>query len=90
MSETSQAEQEPNEAKGNEIHQLVNDLFEVGKLWASHGLNIGKQSLHHSARSLELTAATLGVISRRLSSDAVSSDAVASDAASSEAGETEE
>jgi hypothetical protein len=85
MSETSQAKQEPNEAKGNEIHQLVNDLFEVGKLWASHGLNIGKQSLHHSARSLELTAATLGAISRRLSSEAVTSDAV-----TSEAGETEE
>ncbi len=69
MSETSQHDQEPSEAPGQDIQELLNDLFKVGKLWASHGLTIGKQSLHHSARTLELTAATLGAISKRLTSD---------------------
>ena len=69
MSDMSQHEQEPSEEQGQEIHELVDDLFKIGRLWASHGLTIGKQSLQHSARTLELTAATLGALSKRLTSD---------------------
>ncbi|MBW2454701.1 MAG: hypothetical protein JRI68_09325 [Deltaproteobacteria bacterium] len=67
MSETSQQEHEGNHEQTT--HELLDDLFSVGRAWASHGLNIGKQSLQHSAKTLELTAAALEAIAKRLSTD---------------------
>ncbi len=67
MTETSQGEHEGNHEQGQSTHELLDDLFSVGRAWASHGLNIGKQSLQHSAKTLELTAAALEAIAKRLS-----------------------
>ena len=42
-----------------ELEDLVQDLFSIGRMWARHGLTIGKQALENSARTLEVTAGTL-------------------------------
>jgi len=54
-----------------EIEALLADLVRVGRMWAGHGLTVGRLALEHSARTLELTAGALGEISRRVVSDRV-------------------
>jgi hypothetical protein len=45
--------------------KLVHGLFGVGKLWAAHGLNVGRSALETTATTLRTTAALLGDISQR-------------------------
>ena len=48
-----------------ELEGALGDLFDVGRMWASHGLTIGKLALQNSARTLEVTATALETIAKR-------------------------
>ena len=45
--------------------KLVHGLFGVGKLWAAHGLNVGRSALETTATTLRTTATLLGDIAQR-------------------------
>ncbi len=45
--------------------KAVKGLFDVGRLWAAHGLNVGRSALQASASTLRTTADVLGEIARR-------------------------
>lgn len=44
---------------------LAHGLFGVGRLWAAHGLNVGRSALEATASTLRTTAALLGELSER-------------------------
>ena len=50
-----------------QIEKVVRSLGHVGKLWASHGLQVGQQTLETSAKSLGVAAETLGSLKARFS-----------------------
>jgi len=43
----------------------IENLASVGRLWAAHGLSIGRSALRASARTLEMTAETLAELEAR-------------------------
>ena len=49
-----------------QIEKAASTLLEVTKLWASHGLSVGKQVLETSAKSLTLTAETIDGLKQRV------------------------
>ncbi len=65
--ETSETDE--TEARGERIaeaaEKLVHGLFGVGKLWAAHGLNVGRSALETTATTLRTTATLLGDIAQR-------------------------
>lgn len=46
--------------------KLVSTLFGVGRLWAAHGLGVGRSALEASAQTLRATAEVLGEVSSKL------------------------
>ena len=50
-----------------EIEEIIEDFIDIGKMWAHHGVTIGKMALKSSARTFEVTAGALEKIGRRLS-----------------------
>jgi hypothetical protein len=48
-----------------EIEQIVEDFIDVGKMWAHHGVTIGKMAMKSSARTFEVTASALDTLARR-------------------------
>lgn len=50
--------------------KTVETLFGIGRLWATHGLGIGRSALVTSARTLSATAELLGDISERFAEEA--------------------
>ncbi len=46
--------------------KLATALIGVGRLWAAHGLGVGRSALHASAETLRTTAAVLGEVVKRL------------------------
>ena len=46
-------------------NEAFENLLSVGRLWAAHGLSIGRSALQASARTLEMTAETLSEIETR-------------------------
>jgi hypothetical protein len=63
QSETTTEERD--ERLADTAEQAVKGLVDVGRLWAAHGLNIGRSALHASATTLRTTADLLGEIARR-------------------------
>ena len=51
------------------IEHVVEQGLLLGRLWASHGLTVGRLALETSARSLEHTAALLGELRRAIATD---------------------
>lgn len=45
--------------------EVVDNLLSVGRLWAAHGLSMGRSALRASARTLEMTAETLSELEQR-------------------------
>jgi hypothetical protein len=45
------------------VGRAVETLFDVGRLWASHGLGVGRSALETSALTLRKTASLLGELS---------------------------
>jgi len=48
------------------IEEIVEDLAGLGRMWAKHGIDIGKTALKNSARTLEVTSGVLEKIARRV------------------------
>ena len=55
---TEQREQAPS-SKDAAVEQIVDSAVELGRLWARHGLTLGKMALETSATSLGTTAKLL-------------------------------
>jgi hypothetical protein len=51
------------------VERVVSTLFDVGRLWASHGLSVGRSALETSAVTLRTTADLLGELSDRFRRD---------------------
>jgi len=51
--------------KGN-IDQLINNLNDLGRSWATYGLTMGKAALETSANTLKNTAQFLGDMSTKI------------------------
>jgi hypothetical protein len=51
-----------------ELERAVDTLIDIGRMWATHGLRVGRGALETSARTLEATASALGDIATRLES----------------------
>ena len=64
-SENEQREHELTEAAAN----AVSTLFDVGRLWAAHGLGVGRCALNASAQTLRVTANLLGDLSETFEGD---------------------
>jgi len=47
------------------VDQILNNLNEIGRSWATYGLNAGKAALESSAATLKNTAEYLGTVSQR-------------------------
>jgi len=45
--------------------RVTGALFELGRLWAAHGLTVGRSALHTSAETLRTTAEVLGDLAER-------------------------
>jgi hypothetical protein len=50
--------------------KVVESLIGIGRVWAAHGLRIGRSSLEASATTLKSTARLLGDLSDRFASEA--------------------
>lgn len=48
------------------ISNAVDNLFAVGRIWATHGLNIGRAALDTTAETLKVTASTLQSLADRI------------------------
>jgi len=65
---TEQSKEESNEQTtiANDLEAALRGLLSLGRLWSAHGLRVGKLALQTSAHSLELTANTLGQLSKAI------------------------
>jgi hypothetical protein len=52
-----------------DLEQALKDLIALGRVWASYGLNVGKQALQTAARSQETAAKLLGELAAQLSDE---------------------
>ena len=48
------------------LEHTVESLVSLGRMWAVHGIEIGRQALKVSAKSLEVTAQALGDVAARI------------------------
>lgn len=54
------------EAISRDISELAEDTYRVGRIWARHGLQIGKAALETSAMTLQIVARNLDRLSETL------------------------
>ena len=52
------------------VDRALRGLLDVGRLWASHGLSVGRSALETSAHTLRTTAELLGDLSDRFAEKA--------------------
>ena len=64
----TQPETQPESGAREELERGVDTLVEIGRMWASHGLRIGRSALETSARTLDVTAETLSDLADRFES----------------------
>jgi hypothetical protein len=50
-----------------DLEEIVDDLLGLGRMWAKHGITIGKMALKSSATTLEVTSGVLDKLARRVS-----------------------
>ena len=60
-----------------QLSRSVNALVNLGRLWASHGLRLGRIGLQNSAKTLELAANTLEAVAQGFDDEMQSSNDVA-------------
>ncbi len=51
------------------VERAMENLLTIGRLWATHGIEIGRSALATSAESLRLASETLGDLKGRLSGE---------------------
>ena len=52
----------------DEIDDIVQDLVGLGRMWARHGITLGKMALKSTATTLNVTSDVLGRIASRVGS----------------------
>ncbi len=52
-----------------EVDRALDSLLAVGRMWASHGIRIGRSALETSARTLDLAASTLSDLAEKFEPD---------------------
>jgi head-tail adaptor len=67
--ENQQEERQQEERTSDKLAKAVEGLFDVGKLWAAHGLRVGRSTLETSAQTLRATAGLLGELSDRFAAE---------------------
>lgn len=53
------------QAEHGDLERSIDALIAIGRMWASHGLRMGKSALQTSARTLDVTAQTLTELADR-------------------------
>jgi len=51
------------------LDEALDEMIDVGRLWARHGLEVGRSALETSARTLDRTARALSTLSDRIGDD---------------------
>ena len=51
---------------GADFERLAADVLGVGRMWAAHGLSVGRSALEASAKTLEVSARLLGELGVRV------------------------
>lgn len=74
MSERQDEYQGSREARDEEalsegVERAAGAIVGIGRLWAAHGLNVGRSALEASAATLRTTAGLLGEIAERFADD---------------------
>lgn len=59
----------------NTFNQMMDNLQDVGRTWATHGLTVGKSALEAGAETLKNTADFLDTMSDRLAHEATPEEA---------------
>ena len=54
----------------NSFNQVMDNLQDLGRSWATHGLTVGKSALEAGAKTLKTTAEFLDTVSERLAQEA--------------------
>ncbi|MBZ0116971.1 MAG: hypothetical protein K8H88_08255 [Sandaracinaceae bacterium] len=87
--------EEKNETREREVEEVAEKaagaLLGIGRLWAAHGLSVGRSALETSAHTLRSTAELLGALSERFAKKAAQAerDAAGREPPSEERGEDE-
>jgi hypothetical protein len=66
MNQTKHTKQPYEPVLAPQIQKAAGTLLDVTKLWAIHGLNVGKQVLETSAKSLSMTAEVVDGFKQRV------------------------
>jgi hypothetical protein len=69
MEEEVMENEKRDERLAETLGKATEGLIEVGRLWAAHGLNVGRSALEASASTLRTTAGVLGALSDRFASE---------------------
>ena len=70
-------QQDRREARRERTEKALEDVVSLGRLWATHGLTMGKLALRTSAKSLEVTASALGALAESLADEDEEADRAA-------------
>ena len=65
MTNESNPTQPVEESLEAQVVEVVDTFVNIGRMWASHGLRIGRSALMTSARTLNDTAAVLDGVAQR-------------------------
>lgn len=63
---TTEAKDDESGSIADAAEKLATTFVGIGRLWAAHGLSVGRSALQASAETLRATAAVLGEVSSRL------------------------
>jgi len=70
----------------NNLNQMMDNLQDLGRTWATHGLTVGKSALEAGAKTLKSTADFLDTMGERLAQqpEAVDEEVVVEEEAAAE------
>lgn len=63
---TESRTEETTEASASTVTHAVDNLVRIGRIWASHGIGIGRSALAASAETLRLASQTLDELKGRI------------------------
>jgi len=61
----------PSSTTSPRVDRAVENVLKVGRIWANHGIEMGRSALTASAESLKLAIATLDDVKSRLNGEPV-------------------
>jgi len=67
----------PDSSTSPRVERAVENALKIGRVWANHGLEMGRSALTASAESLKLAIATLDDVKSKLNGESVEPKATA-------------